>query len=244
MKNIFLAYWIIILSSNLLFSQNNDCLSVDTCISYNKIVKNVTAYHIRYASASELGIVTNHKTNKTNFLEVGNYRLNFMPETNDMILQLNFTRTAFIYPDTTFKVYSFFLSSNNWKFGTTTEAFRRTNKQIVIHPSMVDYHGSLYADNHYLVAFNGSTIKFISGNFFKSFLSIDFQLKGDNYQKYDNYIKMRVYQWIKDVSSITFIEKKKGYLYFKVTDVSREILIKIDETYPDYYEIEPLKGKF
>lgn len=110
--------------------------------------------------------------------------------------------------------------------------------------SIADYVGSLPADSHYLVAFNGSIVKFISGNFFKSQLASDFQLESNDYQKYDNYIKMRVYQWIKEVKSIKFLKKKKGYLYFRVTDVSREILIKIDEKYPDYYEIEPIKGKF
>lgn len=107
MKRILLVFLIIILSNKLLFSQNKDCLSVDTCISYNRIVKNVTAYHIRYASLFELGVSSvTYKNHKEGFL-YGHW-IGFMPETNDMILQLQFVKTAFIYPDSTYKVYSFF----------------------------------------------------------------------------------------------------------------------------------------
>jgi hypothetical protein len=89
-------------------------------------------------------------------------------------------------------------------------------------------------DENYLVAYNpkNSSIKYISGNFFKSRAAEDFKLDRENLSSFNNYLMLRCYYMLPD--TISYNRKDASGIYFMVHSKIVETAIEVFISYDDY----------
>ncbi len=155
-------------------------------------VSNLISYHIRYALEYDLGIEDQYLARNENY-----FFDKLLSCERELMVELR--KTELTYPIEGYNLYHF------WKRG-----FRFKRNDSIVSYSM----SSLYYDDDYLVAYNSSSddIKFISGNFFKTKVSNDFNLDKKKPNSFIKYIQMKFFN-VRPVD-IAYTKTKKGRMLF------------------------------
>ena len=157
---------------------------------YNYAYKNIAAFNIRYASYSfnMLWFNTRFRTNADFFYQY------LMPD-HGYKLQMDIEKLDSVYPNPKYHLYKIYLNGfhlvpdkhglpedNSWRPKTT---------------------------NYFLLALNedNGDIKFISGQFFKSYISDDFSINKDDVTTFIPYLRLRAF----DVGGVNIKFKKKRH---------------------------------
>ncbi|WP_316812831.1 hypothetical protein [Pedobacter heparinus] len=159
----------------------------------NLVIKNILSYQFRYALDYKLFI--EHK----DLLQGERLFFNEFWSDSTKKLKIDMFKSELAYPVKGYTIYRFFKKGYRFKVDSNTESYS---------PSSADF------DEDYLVAYNERTksIKFISGNFFKSKIADDFKLDLNNPLTFSDYLKLKYYNT--KCTQFKFISEKAGILYF------------------------------
>jgi hypothetical protein len=191
----------------------------------NAIVKNIVSYHFRYALEFDLNLSSDGillSDNKMFFTELW--------PTNENVLKISISESDLYYPKSNYKIYSIF-----------KRGFQIGNDSVSTYRIL----SSFSADDKYLIAYDEESdrIKFLSGNFFKSLISGDFDLALQRPDSFYDYLKIRSYNL--ECKDIKFKQFKKNEVYFSAYSESlkENVLLIVGKKDFDSVSFKTLKGK-
>lgn len=215
MFSVFSTIWLLAMP-NLIEAQSNDSLIKE------EVVKNMLVYHIRYCADSEIGL------SKGGFLAEKNKFFYDRIINNSYCLNITINNDSSIlkYP-----LEGYFL------FNVLKPSFRFEKDTI----SQFIKLGSFSFDEKYLIAYNPSTkdIKFISGNFFLSRISEDFNLGTTFSQTWNDYLRMRLYKY--SIEKFEYLFQNDNFIILKGYSQKRKFDIKIDKKDLDLIIVKYIK---
>lgn len=189
------------------------------------IVKNIVSFHFRYALEYDLNL------NSAGML-LSDDKLFFTElwPTKESTLKIEVSETNLTYPNLNYKIYSIL-----------KKGFRIGNDSI----STFRVLSSLAADDCYLVAYykEKSKIKFLSGNFFKSLISGDFDLTIQRPESFYDYLKIRFYNFRCTDIKFKYIKKDKVYFSAYSQSLKEDVLLMVGKENFDLVSAKTSKGK-
>ncbi|MGN7819740.1 hypothetical protein ACTJJB_06390 [Chitinophaga sp. 22536] len=183
------------------------------------VLQNIISYHIRYAVEGDLSVGSDGMLNpfsKSIFQKL-------MPVDGQLETEITPYNGALLYPDRDYQLFAVHLPG----FKT-------------IHPNGMSTTVRLHAfrfDDDYLIAYNrkNTTIKYISGNFFKSPVTRDFELDINRPESFFPYLELRCYSM--QPGHISFLRKDEKGLYFNVYTNFLNIDVEVFVSYDNHEKV-------
>lgn len=190
---------------------------------YNTVYKNIAAYNITYASVRLNGTIkiipfrSNANQFYNAFLTDYGYKMKMEVEKLD-----------WQYPDKRYQLYKIFI-----------DRFEHDSPNDT---TVVNFYGR-FTTKLFLIALNPSNgdVKFISGQFFTSTITEDFQLNRSDPNTFLEFLKFKTFRY--QINNIEFLNKKHKALFFKGYSMEYDKLVKIKVAIKDTesFVIQPYK---
>lgn len=171
--------------------------TVNPCDS-TLILHNIISYHIRHAVEGDIPLTSNG-------LLIPNVKSIFqklMPADGQLETEIMPYNGDLSYPDKDYQLLTIHLPG--------FKVIRPDNMSITTHLHAFRF------DDDYLIAYNpkNASIKYISGNFFKSPIAQDFELDNNRPESFFSYLRLRCYAM--NPGNISFRRKDEKGIYFTV----------------------------
>lgn len=209
-----------------LFLGINNTISGQYLDSESRILleNNIISYHIRNAVEGDLPIGSNGVLTPS---ENPIFK-KLMPVNGKLRLIIEPYKGKIRYPDGDYQIFSVQLPGFKYDLADSTAY-------------SVSMLGFLF-DENYLVAYNArnSSMKYISGNFFKSRVAEDFDLSLENVTSFHDYLMLRCYYMLPD--TISYSRRDATGIYFIVHSQIVEAWMEVFISYGNY-EVVKLIGR-
>ncbi|QJB34758.1 hypothetical protein HF329_27050 [Chitinophaga oryzae] len=179
------------------------------------ILNNIISYHIRYAVDADISITQNRVLSadgKSIFQKL-------MPADGQLITEIMPYKGDLNYPNKNYQLFTIHLPGFKVEY---PDGMTSTTRLI-----------GFKFDEDYLVAYDSTTssIKFISGNFFKSRITQDFELDNTKPKSFYQYLMLRCYAM--HPLNIRYTKKDENGIYFavysKIFNIDVEVFVRYDD---------------
>ncbi|SKA47180.1 hypothetical protein SAMN04488128_108124 [Chitinophaga eiseniae] len=206
----------------LLFSSNKTSAQSLDRKNLTILEHNIISYHIRNAVPADLPVGKNDvlfPNGKPLFQQL-------MPINGKLRIVIEPYKGNIKYPDADYQIFTILLPGFKYDLADSTS--------YSVHLLGFPF------DENYLVAYNhkNCSIKYISGNFFKSRVAEDFNLNPENIASFNDYLMLRCYNMLPD--SISYNRKDATGIYFKLRSKVVECDMEVFISYDDYEVVKQI----